>query len=104
MYPTKSVHRPWKSGLALGSRLGLFSYFLPLYLLGLKGCPLFLLTGIFDSFPPGGQDGFDLTISPPFLDLYCFYVEFAFFVCRNLYGVIKAEICINCLLCSLLDR
>ena len=31
-------------------------------------------------------------------------IEFTFYVCRNLYGLIKTEICTNTLLSSLLDR
>ena len=60
--------------------------------------------GVFDSVPSCGWDGFDLTIPPPFLDLSCSYVVFTFFVCRDSYGLIKTEICINSLLGSILDR
>ena len=45
-----------------------------------------------------------LTPPPPFLDLSCSYVEFMFCVFRNLYGLIKTEICICYPLSSLLYR
>ena len=102
--PSKSVHRPWKSVSVLGSRIGLFRGLLPLYFLGLESCLLFMSVGIFDSLPSGWRDGFDLTMTPPFLNLSCSYVEFTFFVCSNLYELIMTEICINTLLSSLLDR
>ena len=65
---------------------------------------MFPSVGTFDALPSGGRDGSDLTIAPPFLNLSCSYVEFTFFVCRNVYGLINTEICINNLLSSLLDR
>ena len=102
--PSKSVHRPWKSVLVLGSGLGLFWCFLPLYILVLEACPLFLSVGIFNSLPSGGKDGFNLTVPPPFLNIFCSYVEFAFCVYRYSHGLIKMEICINTLPSSLLDR
>ena len=64
---------------------------------------MFPPVGIFDSFPSSGQEVFDLTIPSPLLDLSCSFVEFTFCVCRNFYGLIKTEICINSLLSSLLD-
>ena len=75
-----------------------------MYFLGLDACPLLPSFGIFNSSPSGGLDGLDLTITPPFLDISCSYVEFTFYVFRNLYGLIKTEVCINTLLISLLDR
>ena len=98
------MHRPWNAVSVLGFGLGLFQSFLPLYFLGLEDCSLFLSVGIFDSLPSGGRDGLDLTILPPFLDIYCSYVEFKFCVCCNLYGLIKTEIYISTILSSLLDR
>ena len=104
LYPYKSVHRSWKSVSVSGSGLGLFQGFLPLYFLGLEACPLFPSARIFDLLPSGGRNGFYLTIPLPLLYLYCSYVEFTFCVCRNSYGIIKTEICINTLLSSRLDR
>ena len=75
-----------------------------MYFLGVKAFPLFLLVGIFNSLPSDGRDGFYLTITQPFLDLSSSYVEFTFCVCRNFYGLIKTEICINNRLSSILDR
>ena len=98
------MHRPWKSVLVLGSGLGLFRGFLPLEFLGLEACPLFPSVGIFNSLPSVERDGFDLNITPPFIDLSCSYFEFTFCVFRNSYGLIKTEICINTILSSLLDR
>ena len=98
------MHQPWKSVLVSGSGLGLFQGFLPLYLLGLEACPLLQSVRISNSLPSGGQDGFDMTITPHFLNISCSYVDFKFCVCRNLYRLIKTEIYINTLLSSLLDR
>ena len=103
VYPSKSVNWPWKSVSDPGSGLGLFRSFLPLYFLVLESCPLLLSVRIFDTFTSGGQDGFDLTIYAPFLDISCSYVEFNFCVFCNLYGLIKTEICINSLLIFPLD-
>ena len=104
VYPSKSVRRPWKSVSVLGSGLSLFRGVLPLYLLGLEDFPLFLSVGIFDYLPSGGRDGFDSTIPPTLIDISCYYVEFMFCVCRNLYELINTEICINTLISSILYR
>ena len=102
--PSKSMHRPWKSVSASGSRIGFFRGFLPLNFLVLGDFPLFLSVRIFNSLPSGEKDGFYLIIPSPFLDIYCYYVEFTFCVCSNLYRLINMEISVNSLLSSLLDR
>ena len=89
--------------LGFGIRDCFTSKLLPLYFLGLEDCPFFPSVGVFDSLPSGGRGGFNLTIPSPFLDISCSYVEFTFFVCCNLHGLIKTEICINSLLSGLLD-
>ena len=57
MYPSRSLHCPLKSVLALRSGPWvLVSVFLSLYLLILDACPLLLLDDLLDSFSLGGQD------------------------------------------------
>ena len=77
------MHWPRNSVSDLGSGIGLFIGFLTLYLLVLEACPLFPAVGIFDLFPSGGRDGFDLNIPQPFLGIYFSCVDFAFCVFCN---------------------
>ena len=68
---SESVHRTWKSFLDLGSKLGLFIRFLPIYFLVLEAFPFLVSVGILYSLTSGGRDGFNLAIPPPFLDISC---------------------------------
>ena len=104
MQPYKSVHQPWKLVSALGSGLGLFLGLWIMYFLVLESCFFYLSFGIFDSLPSGRRDSFDSTTPSTFPWYFLSYVEFTFFVCRNLYGLVKTEISINFLLSSTLDR
>ena len=75
-----------------------------MYLLGLWDCPLFLSVGFFKNYPQA--DGM-VSIRPllsPFPEISYSYVEFTFYVFRNLYGRVNTEIHINFLLSSILDR
>ena len=96
---TGSQSQFWAPGLIYFEVVSYLSTFL-----GLETFPLFPSVGIFNSLPSGGRDGFDLTITPPFLDLSCSYVEFTICVFHNSYGITKTDIFINTILSSILDR
>ena len=78
MYPSESVHQPWKSVSDLGSDLSLFIGFLPLHFLVLEAFPLFPSVGILNLLTSGGRDSFYLVIPPPFLGISCSSVAFMF--------------------------
>ena len=97
------MHRPCKTVLSSWYGIGLFQSFFPLYFLVLEACLLFPSVVILDSLPSDGRDGFDFTITPPFLNISYSCVEFTLYVFPHLYGIIKTEISIKSLPGSILN-
>ena len=79
------------------------SRFLASVLLGIGGLHLVPISQDIQLITLRWEGWFRFNHLPPILDISCYYVEFTFCVCRNSYGLVNTEICINSLICSLLD-
>ena len=90
--------------IGFGIRTWFILRFLASVLIGIGGLLLFPISWDFQWITLRWAGWFWFDHPPPFLDVSCSYVEFTFCVCRNLYGLVKIEICIISLIISLLDR